>query len=477
MWRCTEKRLQNWAMRAEEILCKENDRVALLDQWKNSDSRTVPRKHKRFTSRRTHSHFTPPEQFVGRVRTEHRQRPSLEQAALYLRRPQLLRPQSYNTLCSEWTTFPGFLTPLGSSLHDSILKIVTWNLDWRLPDPATRATAAMRHLESLFTKRPGLLVVMLQEVCLESLEALRNDQWVQENFVMTDSDLPKSIHNDDVEGDSFIMRVNEALWRPAPHFTVMLLPKTLRILGCFRVPLVTAMGRDALIVDIPVSDEPRARKAMRLCTTHLESLHGAYPCRFGQLAMISTLLKEPRISEHENIAGVVGGDMSALEFSDQFMHEKPRVELRDIWEDAPKQALPKLEPGKEDSTYGRARGNTFGYQSQYPGLKRRLSKFFYTGKVDSIALSKPLVQDVTGRLGRMGIGCKTEVEAWMLQRELESTVYGRKVFTKHNEILSDIQVSRVRVRNRELLEKIRPVITKSWVSGHFGIAVGIRIRG
>jgi hypothetical protein len=66
---------------------------------------------------------------------------------------------------------------------------------------------------------------MLQEVCLESLQALRNDQWVQENFVMTDSDLPKSIH-DEVEGDSFIMR--EELWKPAPHFTIMLLPKTLR---------------------------------------------------------------------------------------------------------------------------------------------------------------------------------------------------------------------------------------------------------
>jgi hypothetical protein len=236
------------------------------------------------------------------------------------------------------------------------------------------------------------------------------------------------------------------------------------------------MGRDALVVGISVSDEPQARQAMRLCTTHLESLPGANPYRFSQLAMISTLLKEPQTSEHENIAGVVGGDMSAMRFSDRMMHEAPRVSLKDIWEDAPQQALPGLEPGEEDPTYGRARGYTFGYQSQHPSIRRRLSKFFYTGKVDSIALSKPLVQDVTGKLGRVGIGCRTEVEAWMVQRDLTSIVNGRMVFTLHREILSDIQASRVRVRYRWLVEKIRPVLTNLWVSGHFGIAVGVTHR-
>ncbi|OSS48100.1 hypothetical protein B5807_06453 [Epicoccum nigrum] len=246
----------------------------------------------------------------------------------------------------------------------------------------------MRHLESLFTKRPGLLVVMIQEVSLESLQALRNDHWVQENFVMTDSDLPKSIYNE-LEGDSFTMRVNTELWKSAPHFTVMLLPKTLRILSYFQVPLVTAMGRDALVVDISVSGEPQARRAMRLCTTHLESLPGTNPYRSTQLAMISTLLKEPPISGHRNIAGVVGGDMSAIETSDRSMHKAPRVSLKDIWEDSPKQALPELEPCEKDLTYGRARGNTFGYQSQHPSLRKRLSKFLYTGKVKTIALSEP----------------------------------------------------------------------------------------
>lgn len=106
-----------------------------------------------------------------------------------------------------------------------------------------------------------------------------------------------------------------------------------------------------------------------------------------------------------------------------------------------------------------------------------MSKFFYTGKVNSIALSEPLVQDVTGKLGRVGIGCKTEAEAWMFQRELRHAVYGRMVCTSHKEILSDIQASRVKIRDRGLVEKIRPVLTNSWVSGHFGIAVGIRIRG
>jgi hypothetical protein len=132
-------------MSPEELSRRENRRLTLLGQRKPSLKNPSIIVQKR---------FTPPEHFVHRARPEHRQRPLLKQVALYLRRPQLLRPQSYNTLCSEWTTFAGFLKPLGSSLHNNILKIVTWNLDWRLPDPATRATAVMRHLESLFTKRP-----------------------------------------------------------------------------------------------------------------------------------------------------------------------------------------------------------------------------------------------------------------------------------------------------------------------------------
>lgn len=52
--------------------------------------------------------------------------------------------------------------------------------------------------------------------------------------------------------------------------------------------------------------------------------------------------------------------------------------------------------------------------------------------METVTLAEP--QDVTGRLGRLGIGLKTEVEAWESE-------------TKFN----------------------------TWVSDHFGIAVGIKV--
>lgn len=39
-----------------------------------------------------------------------------------------------------------------------------------------------------------------------------------------------------------------------------------------------------------------------------------------------------------------------------------------------------------------------------------MDKFFYTGSIETVALNE--AQDVSGRLGRLGIDLKTEVEAW-----------------------------------------------------------------
>lgn len=39
-----------------------------------------------------------------------------------------------------------------------------------------------------------------------------------------------------------------------------------------------------------------------------------------------------------------------------------------------------------------------------------MDKFLYTGSIETVAIHE--VQDITGRLGRLGIGLKTEVEAW-----------------------------------------------------------------
>ena len=55
-------------------------------------------------------------------------------------------------------------TDINTMSPDGILKIVSWNLGFNMPDPGSRATAAISHLESLCGSTPDDLIV-LQEVC------------------------------------------------------------------------------------------------------------------------------------------------------------------------------------------------------------------------------------------------------------------------------------------------------------------------
>jgi len=102
-----------------------------------------------------------------------------------------------------------------------------------------------------------------------------------------------------------------------------------------------------------------------------------------------------------------------------------------------------------------------------------MDKFFYTGSIETIALNE--AQDVSGRLGRLGIDLKTEVEAWEDETTKISVVQGRYVEKPHKRYYSEDLAARLRDRGT-LSEKVL-VRTKvnTWVSDHFGIAVGIRV--
>jgi hypothetical protein len=255
---------------------------------------------------------------------------------------------------------------------------------------------------------PDDLVVMLQGICPESLPAICNNSWVQQNFVLTESDVPQSIY-DTVEGPSFVIKT--VYWEPRYHNSLMMIPKSRKILNCFRVPLQNNSGKDAPFANIEVStsDEGRFKQSIRLCTTRLLS---TFEFHKELLAYISRLLKQPCVGGYENIAGIVGGNMNATEKRDHELHRTPEVNLKDVWKDEPAPPIPaKLNPGKKDLTYGQARGKTWGYQSLTRRTRKRLDKFFYTGQVETVALSE--VGDVTGRFGRVGIDLKTEIEVWV----------------------------------------------------------------
>lgn len=267
----------------------------------------------------SYGHFTLAEQRLYWKHIESKARLQPRPIAQRPPRPQKLHPQGYHHEISVWASLEGNQNLQDDLLPGSILKIVSWNLECFTPDPARRVTAALDHLQARFGAAPGPLAVMLQEVCLESLQAVLENPWVQENFNLTDTTPPCSIY-DDVHGDSFVFK--DLYWRASQYFTLMMLPKSLRIQDCFRVPFVSSMGRDALFVDIPISAGGRSisNKSIRLCTTHLESLYGSESYRSSQLATISKLLKETRAKDHESIAGLVGGDMNAITPSDHDLH-------------------------------------------------------------------------------------------------------------------------------------------------------------
>ncbi|VUC31639.1 unnamed protein product [Clonostachys rosea] len=328
--------------------------------------------------------------------------------------PNFLHPQKYNSQSSSWTAFGNKDRTLR---RGDDLKIASWNMFFPAPAAAARTSAAIACLRTIFGQSPENLVIMFQELRQESLQAILEDEWTQQNFVLSDTEPPCLDERDE-----------EPAHTPSPYFTLMMIPQNLPICNVFRVPFVSEMRRDALVVDIPVSEDNGLRvskRSLRLCTTHLDSLYTGKELRFHQLMQISALLKGDWSQGQTIHGGLVGGDMNSVDRSEHNTHRAPEVNLKDVWEDEPAPAPPALKPFKRDITYGKARGNTWGYQSDSARTRKRLDKFLYTGPIETFALSE--CQDTTGRLGRFGIGLKTKVglgDVWVSDHfGIYSTVY------------------------------------------------------
>ncbi|KAI9766361.1 MAG: hypothetical protein M1840_006625 [Geoglossum simile] len=281
-------------------------------------------------------------------------------------------------------------------------------------------------------------VLYLTEICTSTL---------QQNFVLTNVDPPESLYTN-IPRKSFILKHTD--WRSVPYFTLMTISRHLAIVNCFRVPFVTDMGRDALVVDIPVF-YPRGwtqpNESLRLCTTHLESLWGGKAYCPSQLALTSALLKGTPTMESKVIAGLVGEDMNAIDRPKHEFHKASDVDPKDVWEDVLALPVPVLKPFQKDFSHGRARGNTWGYQSNSKRERKRMDKFFYTGSIETVTLNS--AQDVSGRLGRLGIDLKTEVEVWESEIVKISVVRGKYVEKPYNHCYSEDQA--VRPQYRETL--------------------------
>lgn len=364
--------------------------------------------------------------------------------------PQLLIPSIYEPMTFGWRPFKS-VSDQGGFSQGRLLRIVSWNVDFMAPGRARRASSAMAHLKEIFGDPPPPLVIMLQEVHSQSLAAILAHSWIRQNFVLSNVDAP---HN---------------------YFTLMMVSQHVQAGTWFRMPLPSRMGRDALVVDIPILSSGEGPKQfnqiLRLCTTHLESLPEVEgeERRPLQLAQVSALMKAPPTSCTEIVAGLVGGDMNPISPIDAASHKAENVKLCDVWEETPPPPVPPLKPFQKDLSCGRARGNTWGYQSQGARSRKRLDKFFYTGSADTVGLTE--AQDLTGKVGRLGIGVKTKVEVWESeQKELRIAKRGfvQKSVKRH--------IDPEREWCKDLLEVgVRKEID-TWVSDHFGITVGLRVR-
>ena len=403
-------------------------------------------------------------------------------------RPRFVQPHIYNSHSATWV--PCVNRSASAVERGSIIKVVSWNIYMKAPDPA-RVSATLTYLRSRFGNIPCRQVIMFQEVRLESLQAILDDPWVQTNFVVSNVCPPDSLYTG-FSSESFVTKRLD--WTAVYYFTLMLVSKDMDILDCFRVPFITRMGRDALALDIRVCspglqaqalqpEQQQLPHSVRLCTTHLESLweNKRLALRPGQLASLSAVLKDTPSPKSNSIGGLVGGDMNAIEDTEHEWHKQPGVDLRDVWEDVPAPPIPKRKGGQRDYTNGRARGATWGCHTHGSRRFRRFDKFFYAGLVEAVALSE--TDDVTGKLGRLGIDLKTEVDAWEVEEKLVALKRGKYIEKTSSRFLSDKEIQWRLDRKKECVSKGMawtrpdPVRKRSsiWVSDHFGIAVGIKV--
>jgi hypothetical protein len=84
-------------------------------------------------------------------------------------------------------------------------------------------------------------------------------------------------------------------------------------------------------------------------------------------------------------------------------------------------------------------------------------------------------QDVTGRLVRLGIDLKTEVETWENETTKISVVRGKCVEKPHKQYFSEDQAARRRDGGTSSAKELVRTKISTWVSDHFGIAVGIKV--
>ncbi|KAL6248972.1 hypothetical protein RBB50_004035 [Rhinocladiella similis] len=248
---------------------------------------------------------------------------------------------TFSPTASSWEASTPGPSSSGCQSTANAFTLVSWNIDFMLPYPDERMTAALNHLHSLTTQTPNPTIILLQEMLESDLALIQAQPWIRSGYNITD--------------------VANTHWESGHYGTVILSPKSLPITSVFRVHYeATAMERDGLFVDLTVQGQ-----TIRICNTHLESLIANPPKRPLQLATAAQHMHDPVVA-----ASVLAGDLNAIQPFDKALHSDN--DLQDAYLTL---------GGQEDSN----EGYTWGQQA--PTKQRnmfgcsRMDKIFFCGAV------------------------------------------------------------------------------------------------
>ncbi|KAI9926440.1 hypothetical protein MW887_004205 [Aspergillus wentii] len=191
----------------------------------------------------------------------------------------------------------------------SKIRLTTWNIDFQADYTKERMAGALGHLSHLHEPLTNTktkddtppAVIFLQEMLNPDIEQIKQEQWVRDNFFITD--------------------VSDHKWESF-YGTTTLIDKRLEVERVFRVPYGSSrMQRGALFVDVKIGGE-EVPQILRLCNTHLESLISNPPRRPVQLKCASEFMHGSGPSSTDvhlpsPYASILAGDLNAFAPEDQ----------------------------------------------------------------------------------------------------------------------------------------------------------------
>ncbi|KAJ0414572.1 Endonuclease/exonuclease/phosphatase [Aspergillus carlsbadensis] len=245
------------------------------------------------------------------------------------------------------------------------LRLITWNIDFQVPFPEERMTAALQHLQHILTSSPNnsntttttASVIFLQEMVASDLDLIQETPWIRDRFYISD--------------------LSPASWRRSSYGTTTLVDRRLDVHRVFRVPYATSsMHRDGLFVDI--------ERVLRLCNTHLESLASGTPKRPVQMKTAARLMHGRQETGNTDSlplptphAAILAGDLNAFAPEDALLPEA--CGLRDAF-----LVLGGVEETEEAYTWGKQ--NPVWFVGRFPDA--RLDKVLFCGGVEVVRLER-----------------------------------------------------------------------------------------